>query len=286
MDDYKAAESWWESESLENLEREIIDESDESADAYLRESWLSAMMAALRNARRSAGLTQQELAERLGTQQPAVSRLEHDEDTTFERFLDYLMACDRMPFEELQTAPLQGLRRYLRANPEAPRTAAAYKAWHAAMEAAEVAAFAMSSVETEPAPRLRDVPGTVASDLGKNLADAIASSFTVQDSFQNSALQNLGTSISAGIQSGLQPFGTGIANMGFGATSASTLGDFFEAVGKGETRLTVPGIARSEILPPQPVDGLRAFWRKAPLGQERDRHQSVAAPKRGVEVAA
>ena len=53
-----STESWWDSESLGDLNQQVAHESDESADAYLRESWLSFIMAVLRDARRSAGLSQ------------------------------------------------------------------------------------------------------------------------------------------------------------------------------------------------------------------------------------
>ena len=121
MDD--AAGTWWDSPSLEELENEIVAESDAGADAFLRERWLSTVMAVLRDARRSAGLTQHELAERLGTRQPAVSRLEHDEDTTLGRFVDYLIACGKLP-SDISTVALGDERMRVRSQP-APTVATA-----------------------------------------------------------------------------------------------------------------------------------------------------------------
>ena len=53
-------------DALTDLTRRLL-EDDEVAYAYLMESWLTAAAGKLREARREAGLTQEEVAERLGT---------------------------------------------------------------------------------------------------------------------------------------------------------------------------------------------------------------------------
>lgn len=87
--------------TLADAARSILEESDESAKAYLRQSWLSAAMGALWEARRDAGLTQAQVAERMGTTQSAVARMENDQQgrITLHKYIDFVLACDRVPLD-------------------------------------------------------------------------------------------------------------------------------------------------------------------------------------------
>lgn len=116
--------------SLADLAREFLRESEESARAYLMQGWLSGAMGTLHAARRRAGLTQGEVAQRLGTTQSAVARLEKDHEgrCSLQRYVAYLVACEALPFE-VETAQLADLRAYALADPAAPRTAEAYRDW-------------------------------------------------------------------------------------------------------------------------------------------------------------
>ena len=48
---------------------------------------------------RKAGLTQEQVAERMNTQQPAIARLEADKNgsMSFRRYVDFALACGMMP---------------------------------------------------------------------------------------------------------------------------------------------------------------------------------------------
>lgn len=48
---------------------------------------------AIIEAKKKSGLSQTEIAARLGMPQPNVSRIEHSEVVSFNTFADYLMAC-------------------------------------------------------------------------------------------------------------------------------------------------------------------------------------------------
>ncbi|HLH75092.1 MAG TPA: helix-turn-helix domain-containing protein [Chloroflexota bacterium] len=115
---------------LSDLVRDVLEESPEAARAYLRESWLSAAIRALREARRKANLTQAEVAERMGTTQPAVARLENDLEgrTTLHRYIDYALACGALPLN-IVLEPFESVRQFAIDQPEAVRTQVCYQAW-------------------------------------------------------------------------------------------------------------------------------------------------------------
>lgn len=117
-----------ESSSLDDATRQFIDEDGESRRVYLRESWLAAAMATLYRARWGSGLTQVELAQRLGTTQSAIARLERSEDTKLSTFWDYLYACDVTP-AEIETVPVADFVKYVYQRPSAGRKAAAIAQW-------------------------------------------------------------------------------------------------------------------------------------------------------------
>jgi transcriptional regulator with XRE-family HTH domain len=109
---------------------EMLEESEATAYAYLLESWLTSTVAALRDARRREGLTQEDIAEQLNTKQPAIARLERDHEGRFSlrRFAEYSLACGMLPLD-VSLRPAHEIREYALSNPDAPKTDQAFEAW-------------------------------------------------------------------------------------------------------------------------------------------------------------
>lgn len=128
-----------EHKGLSYLVREALTENPEAVGVYLRRGWLNAAIRALREARRRAGLTQAEVAERIGTTQPAIARLENDRDGRFtlHRFVDYALACGMAPLD-IVLEPVETLREYVVAEPDAPRTQLNYDHWAHALGTANL----------------------------------------------------------------------------------------------------------------------------------------------------
>ena len=79
----------------------MMDEKDgeEFTREYLKASFLSSIGRSLYYARRQAGLTQANVAERMDTTQSAVARFEAGKDgsMSFRRYVDFAIACGMMP---------------------------------------------------------------------------------------------------------------------------------------------------------------------------------------------
>lgn len=113
--------------ALADLARELL-EDEETAYEYLKEGWIASAVASLREARREAGLSQEEVANVMGTKQPAIARLEKDHEGSFSlrRFAEYALACDVLPLDIL-LKPAEILREHALNDPEAPKTELAYE---------------------------------------------------------------------------------------------------------------------------------------------------------------
>lgn len=111
-----------------DLERKILAESEEGAREYLLQTWFYHAMEAVHAARLRNDLTQAEIAERMGTTQSAVARLEnaHIGNFSLDRFLHYAWECGVAPLD-LEFVPTQRLRQYALEEPSAPRTAQALR---------------------------------------------------------------------------------------------------------------------------------------------------------------
>lgn len=129
----RAVEDLLENESIDPV-REML-EDEETAHAYLLERWLTDAVAKLRDARREAGLTQEELAQRLGTKQPAIARLERDHEGRFSlrRFVEYALACGALPLDAT-LRPSEDVREYALVNPNEPITETPRAAWSSGLE--------------------------------------------------------------------------------------------------------------------------------------------------------
>ncbi|MEJ7762336.1 MAG: helix-turn-helix domain-containing protein [Thermomicrobiales bacterium] len=111
----------WGIGTIADLVRESLAENDESAHAYLRESWVAGTMAILRATRRRAGLTQDEVAARMGNRQPHIARLERADDAKLSTIWEYLYACGETPLA-IETVIVERLRAFVHACPDAPAT--------------------------------------------------------------------------------------------------------------------------------------------------------------------
>ena len=110
---------------LSDLVRQVLTESDEGARAYLRENWLLQAMRSLREARQQANLTQEGLAQRLGTTQSAIARLENDLEgrITLHKLVDYILACGMLP-RDIGLEPYEVVRQTAIASAESERAQA------------------------------------------------------------------------------------------------------------------------------------------------------------------
>lgn len=108
--------------AVEDAIRDLLAHDDEAAREYLKESFLARAMLALFNARRDAGLTQEQLAERLGTKQSSIARLERDlsGSVTLRRFVEVALACGVMPYD-ISLAPIEHVRRAAVEHPDEAR---------------------------------------------------------------------------------------------------------------------------------------------------------------------
>ena len=109
--------------------RELLEDKD-TAYLYLAERWLTDVVAKLRDARLESDLTQHEIAERLGTKQPAIARLESDHEGKFSlrRFVEYALACGALPLD-LSLESAEEVRRCALGSPGEPITETAYENW-------------------------------------------------------------------------------------------------------------------------------------------------------------
>lgn len=76
---------------------DVLAAGGEAATAYRRETWVAETIALVRETRRRAGMTQDDLAQSIGTRQPAIARAERADDMKLSRLWDYLHACGVIP---------------------------------------------------------------------------------------------------------------------------------------------------------------------------------------------
>jgi transcriptional regulator with XRE-family HTH domain len=111
------------------IDKQILNEPDAAA-TYLRSSWFYRTMETIRNARLRNGLTQQDVADKLGTTQSAIARLEnaHTGNFSLDRLLKYAWACGAAPLDIEFVSPDE-LRQYACDAPRGLRTARALADW-------------------------------------------------------------------------------------------------------------------------------------------------------------
>jgi transcriptional regulator with XRE-family HTH domain len=118
------------SETSEEATRRMLESDPESGQAYLRRSWLLEAVRALRDARRRAGFTQEEVAQRLHTTQSAIARMESDHDgrMSLHRYVDFAVACESLPLD-ISLVPLRDIYRFAASQPDAARTGQQFDVW-------------------------------------------------------------------------------------------------------------------------------------------------------------
>jgi transcriptional regulator with XRE-family HTH domain len=111
-------------------ERLSIDKEGDFTHAYLKKGFLTAAMEALFYARRQAGLTQAQVADRLQTKHSSVARWEADTSgsISLHRYAEIALACGMIPLD-IKLVPVSSLSEYAIEDPQAPRTADCYDAW-------------------------------------------------------------------------------------------------------------------------------------------------------------
>jgi len=98
--------------------------------AYLRAGFLESAVNTLYQARRQAGLTQTQVAEKLNTGQAMIARLEDDTKgaMSLHRYVDFMMACGMIPYN-ITYVPVEAVRSYTVENPQWPLTQENYHTW-------------------------------------------------------------------------------------------------------------------------------------------------------------
>jgi transcriptional regulator with XRE-family HTH domain len=98
--------------------------------AYLRAGFLESAVNTLYEARRQAGLTQAQVAEKLNTGQAMIARLEDDTKgaMSLHRYVDFMMACGMIPYN-ITYVPVEAVRSYTVENPQWPLTQENYHTW-------------------------------------------------------------------------------------------------------------------------------------------------------------
>ena len=105
-------------------------ENLEATREYLMSVFLSSAVDALFDARRKAGLTQKQLAHKLGKKQSAIARWEADVDgkMSLRQFIEIAQACGVNPFA-MVLEPLEHLREFVIDDPEVLPTQELYQDW-------------------------------------------------------------------------------------------------------------------------------------------------------------
>jgi transcriptional regulator with XRE-family HTH domain len=114
------------------LIRKLKDEKHglENAVAYLRSTFLSSAVDALFYARHKAGLTQEQVAQRLGKKQEAIARWEADKDgrMSLRQYFDLAVASGKIPLN-IVLEPVEAVRDFVIDLPEEPPTPYHYYEW-------------------------------------------------------------------------------------------------------------------------------------------------------------
>lgn len=114
------------------LVRKLKDETNglENAIAFLKAAFLSSAVDALFHARREAGLTQEQVAQKLGKKQEAIARWEADTEgkMSLGQYFDIAVACGKVPLNMVLES-VETVHDFVIDYPEEPQTPYLYSAW-------------------------------------------------------------------------------------------------------------------------------------------------------------
>ncbi len=114
------------------LVRKLKDEKNglENAITFLRAAFLSSAADALFYARRKAGLTQEQVAQKLGKKQEAIARWEADKEgrMSLRQYFDLALASGRVPLN-IVLEPVESVRDFVIDHPEEPQSPDLYYIW-------------------------------------------------------------------------------------------------------------------------------------------------------------
>jgi len=102
----------------------------EFASEYLKSAFLSSAANGLFYIRREAGLTQEQVAQKLGKKQEAIARWEADKEgrMSLRQYFDLAIASGRVPLN-IVLEPVESVRDFVIDHPEEPQTPYSYYAW-------------------------------------------------------------------------------------------------------------------------------------------------------------
>ncbi len=141
--------------TLDTAIRDVLKDDSDNSREYLRATFLAAIADTMWRARNEAGLTQGDVAQKLGTGQSAIARLEADTEGKFtlHRFIDYCIAVGKFPLD-IDLVPLETLQNFVRVQPSAPRSHQRVSSWQeyrsAGVVLAEATAPTMNDEELSP----------------------------------------------------------------------------------------------------------------------------------------
>ena len=110
----------------------MTDETDgeEFTREYLKDRFLSSAVRAISAARHKAGLTQEDIAQRLGKKQAAIARWESDTEgrMSLRQYVELALACGKIPLN-MMLEPVESVRDFVIDHPEALQTPSLYIEW-------------------------------------------------------------------------------------------------------------------------------------------------------------
>ena len=107
--------------SLVDVERSVVNQTSSATNYWIEVGWKTNLSDAIWRARYEAGISQSELAERLGTTQSEISKIERGKDIKLSRYVQIMVALGKVPTVP-EFIPLDVAVRAVKENPRVPLT--------------------------------------------------------------------------------------------------------------------------------------------------------------------